>query len=171
MNTSPNARERPKSGKGKFWITLIATIFLVAAVLVVASPWWHDKYFGMAQNENAAVGSLRKINTLESQYAAGHANKGFTCELSLLGPKDKTGDPFDPTAALLSGEWSGYKFAVLGCAGEANGMVTRYRAIAVPSTRGVTGVRAFCTDESGKIFYDHNASASQCLALRQVLPD
>jgi len=171
MNSSPNSRERPKSGKGKFWITLIATIFLVAVVLVVASPWWHDKYFGMAQNEHAAVGSLRKINALQSQYAVGHANKGFTCELTLLRPTDKTGDALDPTAALLSGEWSGYKFAILGCAGEKNGIVTRYKAIAFPSAPGVTGVRAFCTDESGKIFYDHTTSASQCLALRQVLPD
>ena len=171
MNTSLGGPEQRKSGKRKFWEASIASTVLLAVVLVVFSPWWHDKYFGMAQNESAAVGSLRRINTLESQYAAGHTNKGFTCELTLLRPTVKTGDAFDPTAALLSGEWSGYKFAVLGCVGGSNGIVTRYNAVAVPATLGVTGVRAFCTDESGKIFYDHNASASQCLALRQVLPD
>jgi hypothetical protein len=171
VNTSPYTPEEQKSKRWKFWAKLSIAFIFLFAVLTFFSPSFHHKHFGFDQNEHAAVGSLRKVNTLESQYAAAHANKGFACELPLLQPTGKTQDAFDPNAALLSGEWSGYKFAVVGCAPVANGIVTHYRVTAVPVYPGGTGFRAFCTDESGKVFYDLNGSASECLAARLVLPD
>src|SRR5271168_3234545 len=113
---------------------------------------------------------LHTINALEKQYAAEHGNIGFTCELPLLRRTDKRGETHDPVAALLIGEWSGYRFAVVDCAGELNGIVTHCKATAVPVTPAGTGIRAFCTDESGKLFYDLDASPSQCLDSRRVVP-
>jgi hypothetical protein len=139
----------------------LVLIFLVG-VLEFFSPSFHDKYFGVAQNESAAVGSLRKLNSLESQYAAAHADKGFACKLSLLQPTDET-------KPLLTGVRSGYKFAVVGCAPGPSGLVAHYALTAVPPSPDRTGVRAFCTVESGNIFYDHTGSGSECLAARQPL--
>src|SRR5258708_11775916 len=111
MNTSPSGLKRRKSTGWKLWtIRTIASIFLFAVGLLVFSPSFHDTYFGVAKYESAAVGSLQKINKLQRQYAASHADKGFACELPLLRPTEPMSDAYDPTAALLSGEWSGFKF-------------------------------------------------------------
>ena len=170
MNTSLRGLERSKPKGWKFWAKLsIALIFLVA-VLTCFSPSFHDKHFGVAQNESAAVGSLRRLNSLESQYAAAHADKGFACELALLQPTEDTKEAFGHYATLLTGVWSGYKFAVGGCVPGTSGVVIHYELTAVPVSPYRTGVRAFCTDESSNIFYDHTGSGSECLAARQLLP-
>ena len=171
MNTSPQGLERRNPKGWKFWTKLSIALIFLFAVLTFFSSSFHDKHFGLAQNESAAMGSLRKVNALESRYAAAHASKGFACELPLLQPTEETKVTFDPIATLLSGEWSGYKFAVVGCVPETSGVVTRYRLTAVLTHPGVTGVRSFCTDESGILFYDLKGSPSQCLASRQTLPD
>lgn len=134
------------------------------------SPSFHDTHFGMAQNESAAVGSLRKLTSLENQYAAAHTDRGFACELTLLQPTEDMKETLGPSSALLTGKWSGYKFALVGCAPNASGVTTHYAVTAVPISPYRTGVRAFCSDESGSIFYDHTGSASECLAGRQLLP-
>jgi hypothetical protein len=169
MSTSPNGLERRSAKRWKFWAKLSIALTSLFAVLLVLSPSFHDSYFGVAKYESAAVGSLQKINKLQTEYAATHANKGFACELPLLRPSEKRDDTYDPIAALLGGEWSGYKFAVVGCVADADGIVTRYGVTAVPTSPGRTGIRAFCTDQSGQLFYDNEASASQCVATRQEL--
>jgi hypothetical protein len=136
-------------------------------LLVIAfSPHFHDSQAGVRQNESSAVGSLAKINALQSKYAAAHPNEGFTCQLQRLRPAEDRATDYDPITAVLSGEWSGYKFVLVGCARAANGVVIRYQITAVPIARSVTGVRAFCTDESGKLFYEENGSAAECLSSR-----
>ena len=154
-----------------FWVVL--TLFvLVTVVLVQSSPWWHDKYFGMAGNESAAVNVLRHLNVLEKRHAATQVAKGFTCVMTQLRELQLWSDAHDSSAALLTGQSRGYRFALLGCTGEASGIVTHYQVTAVPVNPYRTGVRAFCTDESGRIFYDNESSPSQCLASRmQLLPD
>jgi hypothetical protein len=154
----------------KFWTKLLAGSLFSFAVLVFFSPSFHDRYFGVAKYESAAVGGLHKINTLESLYAASHADKGFACELSLLRPPELRGDASDPTVGLLTGKWSGYKFAFAGCTSEANGIVAQYKIVAIPVRPGATGIRAFCTDQTDKLFYDPDGSASQCLASRHEIP-
>ena len=162
--------EQHKSGRWKLLVVSFLSFFCFFA-LITFSPEWHDKHLGVAQNEFAAVGSLRKITALESQYASAHSEKRFTCELSQPPHPPDVSGPHDPIAAQLSGEWSGYKFAIVGCAPEASGMVLHYNVTARPTRPYSTGVRAFCTNQSGKVFYDLNGSPSQCLALRQELPD
>jgi len=64
---------------------------------------------------------------------------------------------------------SGYKFAVFNCRTDVKTVVTHYEATAVPTEQGKTGLRAFCTDESGVICYDQQGSAPGCLASRRQL--
>jgi hypothetical protein len=145
----------------------LAAGFLLSLLFVIAfSPHFHDSHAGVRQNESAALGSLAKINALQSKYAVAHPNEGFACQLQLLRPAEDRTTVYDPATALLSGEWSGYKFVLVGCLPAANGIVIRYQITAVPVARGLTGMRAFCTDESGKLFYEENGSATECLSSR-----
>lgn len=154
----------------KFWTKLLIGLLLLFAVLVFLSPSFHDKYFGVAKYEADAVGSLAKINSLEKQYAASHPDKGFACELVVLRPQESGTDTSGQVSGLLNGQRGGYKFAFAACTPETNGIVTQYQIFAVPVRPGVTGIRAFCTDRTGKLFYDLNGSASECLALRREIP-
>jgi hypothetical protein len=155
-----------QSSKRKTIVGLAAG-FLISLLLIIAfSPHFYDSHAGLRQNESAAVGSLAKINLLQSEYAAAHPNEGFACQLLRLRPAQDKATVYDPTMALLSGEVSGYRFVLVGCTPAANGIVSRYQITAVPITRGLTGMRAFCTDESGKLFYEENGSASECLSSR-----
>ena len=171
MESSPNSFKQRKLAGWRSWTILSVALLLLFVVLLVSSPIFHDSYFGVGKNEATAVGSLRKIHTLEIQYSGAHPGKGFACQLPLLGPTEKKiSGEYNPTEALLAGEWSGYKFAVIGCVAQANGIVTHYQLIAVPAKTGASGIRAFCTDQSGELFYDPDGSPSKCLALRQPLP-
>jgi hypothetical protein len=48
-------------------------------------------------------------------------------------------------------------------------LVMRYRAIAVPLEPGKSGVRAFCTDQTGALWYDPSGSPENCLATRRTI--
>jgi hypothetical protein len=68
--------------------------------------------------------------------------------------------------------WSGANIASrLLVAADATGIVTHHALTAGPLKPQETGVRAFCTDQSGVVLYDLNGSAFQCIALRQNLFD
>ena len=151
------------------WVVAFAISFLAAVVLLEASPWWRDKYFSVAGNESRAVTILREINVLESRHAATDLDEGFTCEPKRLKETSGGGNSNDLLPDWLAGEASGYRFTLTDCLREANGIVTHYRATAVPVRWHSTGVRAFCTDESGKLFYDSEGSPSQCFTLRKQL--
>jgi hypothetical protein len=148
------------------WIPLC---FLAGIVCIFLFLSFHDKYFGVAKYESAAVSSLRKIHELESLHATAHLDKGFACQLKQLQSVEEKPTIYGNRMNLLTGEWFGYKFEIVGCTEDKNGVFSRYQVTAVPTKTGVTGVRAFCTDESGDLFYDLNGSATQCLAARQLL--
>jgi hypothetical protein len=152
----------------KFWIP-VGCLALVFAFFLLSLPSFHDKYFGVAKNEATAVGSLRKIYELQTAYASGHPDDGFACQLKQLRPKENTPDIYGNPMNLLTGEWIGYKFEIVGCIQEKNGVFAHYQVTAVPLRPWSSGVRAFCTDQSGDIFYDRTGSASECLAARHLL--
>ena len=160
-----NAGEFPKVG-GR----LILAVLLFGLVgFIVLIPSRTDFHNGPRQNESAAIGSLRTLNTLEAQYAAKHPEKGFACDLSQLKPAGKTISAYDPTETLLTGVWSGYKFEIVSCEPDSHGVASRYRATAVPLRRVETGIRAFCSDESGRVFYDPDGSAANCLSMCRAI--
>ncbi len=171
MTTTASGLERPGGNRWKILGVLSVILILLFVVALTFSPSFHDAHFGVARYESAAVGSLSKINELERQYASAHVDKGFACNLPLLLTTDKKSDEYDSTASLLSGEHAGYKFAVATCALDTTGKVSRYEITAVPTAFGRTGVRAFCTDQSGQLSYDQEGSGPRCLALRHPLPD
>jgi type IV pilus assembly protein PilA len=110
----------------------------------------------MAANESAAIASLRTLNTAEIAYSSAHSEAGYTCSLSDLSSLNDS--------KLASGQKNGYRFELSGCApadqGPAN---TKYQLVAYPSVRNQTGVRAFCSDESGVIGVDMEGSGQGCL--------
>jgi hypothetical protein len=121
-------------------------------------------------NEAVAVGKLRHINTLQTKYAAAHPQKGFACELPLLRylePLERAG--YDPSEFLALGTHAGYKIALRNCHADAAGLVVHYQVTAVPTERGVTGFRAFCTDDTGQLWYDADGSETNCLTSKHPL--
>jgi hypothetical protein len=171
MNINPNATKQAKSRGWKFWAILsIALIFSLACLLLFFLVVFHDYYHGVASYESAAVGSLRRINELEGRYSVEHTKGGFACELSLLRPTAHMSGTDGRNEIFVNGEQREYRFKIVGCAAEPSGIVTHYQIVAVPLRPGVIGIRAFCTDQSGEVFYDPDASAPKCLAARKVLP-
>jgi hypothetical protein len=120
-------------------------------------------------NESATVSRLRRLNELQNRHAASSPAKGFACQSAQLKPSTTAGETYDPNEFLLSGAQSGYKFAITGCGTDSNGVVTRYQVTAVPIEPAKSGFRAFCTDQTGAIWYDSKGSAENCLASRRPL--
>jgi len=143
-------------------IPVVAALLVGLVGFFLLIPSKTDFHSGPCQNESAAIGSLRTLNTLETQYRATHPEKGLTCELSLL-------DSADATKSLLTGVLSGYRFEISGCEPDTHGVASHYRATAVPLRQALTGIRAFCSDESGRVFYDPNGSAEGCLSLNRPI--
>ncbi len=121
-------------------------------------------------NESVSVAKLRTINRRQSLYSAAHPNQGFACELSRLKSAERAKDSdYDPEEFLVSGTYSGYRFVVVNCQAGHIGVVTHYEVAAVPIEPGRSGFRAFCTDDSGLLWYDNDGSTEDCLARRQPL--
>jgi hypothetical protein len=167
MRTSPNDLMQGKKGR-KSWIP-IACLALLFVIAVVLSPTFHDTYFGVAKNESTAVASLRKIYELENAYSAGHPENGFACQLKQLQPAAGMPSLYGNPMNFLTKEWVGYKFDIVSCIPDKNGVFAQYQITAAPLRAGISGVRAFCTDQSGNVFYDSNGSASECLSARRLL--
>jgi hypothetical protein len=168
MSVSRKVFRRTRIG-WKFWIPA-GCLALLFAFFLLLTPSVHDKYFGVAKNEATAVGSLHKIYELENAYATAHPDHGFACELNQLRADSHMPDGYAIFLNLRTGEWVGYKYEIVGCTQEKDGVFAHYQVTAVPLRPWTSGVRASCTDQTGSIFYDHTGSASECLAARQLLP-
>jgi len=117
-------------------------------------------------NEASAVGKLRTVLTLQDQYMTGHARDEFACELALLKPLGQQNFPDHSLEFLTTAAQSGYKFSLVSCGSDANRARVRYQVTAVPIQQGTTGVRAFCADETGVIWYDPEGSATRLILRR-----
>jgi hypothetical protein len=111
-------------------------------------------------SESAAVGAIRTLNTAEISYAASFPERGFTCKVAELGGTG--GNPSPDHAmlideALASGEKSGYIFSASGCTRPAS----KYQMTAIPADPE-SGMRAFCSDESGVVRYATDGKAATC---------
>ena len=123
-------------------------------------------------NEVAAVASVRSINMAEMRYGNAHPDRGYTCNLSDLAAHDETrgaGDAIDEE--LAAGRRHGYIFDLRNCQAEGPGKTPRkYQLVAYPSTRGRTGTRAFCSDESLVIRFDPDGWPDGCIETGTPLP-
>ena len=148
---------------------LIACSLLFAVCLLLLTVRNLDSHSRQRRNEATAVSKLALIVAFQNEYAAAHSDSGFACELSLLKPFALQKSPASPSEYLTNGVQSGYKFAIVGCSPEANRAKARYQVTAVPLEQGTTGFRAFCTDDSGSVWYDTAGSGTNCLAFRRTL--
>jgi type IV pilus assembly protein PilA len=110
----------------------------------------------MAANESSAVASVRTLSVAEINYSHAHPDKGYTCSLSDLNQLID--------GALLSGRKTGYVFELQACAaGPESGANVSYQVVAYPAAANQSGVRAFCSDESGLIKVDSGGSVRGCV--------
>ena len=112
----------------------------------------------MAANEASSVGLVRTVNNAEISYRA--------ADLASLGG-NSCAPPSSASACLIdnvlaSGEKSGYRFSLENCVN--TDTEHNYQVVAYPVTRHTTGIRTFCSDESGVIKSGEGESAEQCLA-------
>ena len=143
----------------------IAFIPLILIVAAIAIP--NLLRARIAANEASAVHSVRQIVSAEATYYLAYPNAGYTCTLSSLAGGERP----SPSAAktrliddrLAMGEKYGYRFVVQNCVHPETGE-GKYQVVAYPVSRNQTGVRAFCSDETGVIKFDTSGSPDDCLA-------
>jgi hypothetical protein len=156
----------------RHWRRLLVPALAVVFILCVLAsfiPVLDGPNSRRVAREATAVGNLRKLTGLQRRFSAAHPEEGFTCQMSLLKSTTPSTGDYDPERFLLLDQYVGYRIKLDGCDPDPKGLVTHYRATAVPVEQGKTGVRAFCTDQSGALWYDNGGSADDCLARRQPI--
>jgi type IV pilus assembly protein PilA len=111
----------------------------------------------IAANEASAAQVVRRLTAAEIAYANAHDQTGYTCTLTDL--RESLDNP-EPSG----GTKNGYVFEIVGCKAETpGGPNTMFQVIAYPITKGSSGRRAFCSDESAVVRYDESGSGETCL--------
>jgi hypothetical protein len=166
-----NAQGQQPMHKGRWRRLLIPALAVVFILCVLASfiPVLDGPNSSRAAREATAVGDLRRLAGYQDRFSATHPGTGFTCQLPLLKSTTPSTGDYDPERFLLLDTHSGYRIEVGGCEPNQQGLVTRYWATAVPVEPGKSGVRAYCTDQSGALWYDDDGSAENCIAKRSSL--
>jgi type IV pilus assembly protein PilA len=135
--------------------SLIELLIVVAIILIIAAIAIPNLIKSRIQaNEASAVASLRDLNIAQETYNAEYPTIGYSCTLSYLAG---SGTPGSSNAGILdtalsTGVKSGYSFSVSGCVAPA-GPVVYYSTDAAPLVKSMTGIRYFCSDQTGRINY------------------
>jgi type IV pilus assembly protein PilA len=144
--------KRPQKGFSLVELLIVVIIILVIAAMVIPNLLRSK----IAANDSSAVASLRNINTAEVTYNSTWG-RGFAPTLANLGgaspclaATSAAACIIDPLLSVAPFSKSGYVFAAAGTLAIA-GVNNGYEANATPGTVQVTGVRAFCADQSGLI--------------------
>lgn len=135
---------------------------LLLVVLILALLPVHDgPYKRQHANQAVTVGKIRTINELQVTFASQQGR--FTCNLGDLSAI------YDKRYTLVreDGEYSGYKFSLRNCDSTSDNH--RYRVVAVPREPGVTGFKAYCSDETGVIYYDDEGSGERCFQRKKPI--
>ncbi len=138
----------------------IAFIPLILIIAAIAIP--NLLRARLAANESSAAAGVRTLVTAEVSYSSSHPDTGVTCNL-----QDLT-DQIGP--ALAGGVKSGYRFHVQDCEPETpGGPNVKYKVVAYPLSKGQTGTKAFCSDESAVVKFSVDGSAQTCVDVGEVL--
>ena len=111
---------------------MLGGVILAAGLLLLVLPTV-DAPHSLA-HEVSAVNTLRIIITLQNQYAAAQADRGFACELPTLKPVGQPEAPYS-LEFLTTGAQSGYRFLLANCRSEANRARIHYEVTAAPGQK------------------------------------
>lgn len=144
--------------------SLIELLIVVAIILIIAAIAIPNLLRSrMAANEASAVSSIRTITTAETTYASTWGS-GYALDLASLGDGGVT--PCVATAAsaclidpvLSTGAKAGYSFAAAG--NTITGITfNAFEVNGTPLAVGVTGQRAFCSDQTGVLRFNTTGAA------------
>lgn len=148
-------------------VTVVAIIGIIAAVAIPGLI--RARQVG---NEASAVGSIRAINSGQVSYAASCGGNGYATSLTdLATPASLGAETFIGADLAVNGaQKNGYAFGlvagvnvqpVLLAADTCNGTASfsTYHATATPLVVGVTGSRAFATNNSGVVYQNYTGAA------------
>ena len=136
---------------GYCWIAILPILLIIAAIAI--PNLLHAR---IQANELGAMTQVRILVTAETAYAASHPETGFTCSLSELGTTEKV-------SGLVNGQHHGYQFELQNCRPGAAGANEGFQVLAYPLVPNQTGVRSFCSDESGLVKAIKGASTESCI--------
>lgn len=158
MKTRSNPANRSEKGFSLIELLIVVAIILIIAAIAIPN----FMRARMSANESAAASSVRSISTAELSYFTTYPSVGFTALGSLGGaqpctPAAATGCFIDNVLATNGGGAGkdGYSFTLQTAAS-----LTGFGALAAPLTLNKTGTRAFCSDQTGVIYF--NAGAATC---------
>jgi TonB family protein len=116
------------------------------------------------QDELMATVSMRAVATAEKSYDALHGN--YACSLSALSENGNSGGASQPLLSdrsLASGKMGGYLYVITGCD------AAHYKLVAEPAAAD-SGLKAFCSDESGSVRSSADGRAKTCLSSGETVP-
>jgi len=115
-------------------------------------------------DESTAQSRLRFIAGAETAHAAKHPDSGYTCTLSNLFPPPTEGEVYYGPG-FADEESNGYRFTLTGCDGNP---ASKYRITAAPVETD-SGLKTFCSDESGTLKSVTGRKSSTCFSRGQVV--
>jgi type IV pilus assembly protein PilA len=148
----------------------IAFIPIVLIIAAIAIP--NLLRARIAANEASAVHSVRQIHNAEVTYYLSNPGAGYACTLSKLTGPERVSSAAKARLIddrLASGAKNGYQFEVQNCVLPEKGVEGKYQVVAYPVTRNQTGIKAFCSDETGVVRFDSNGSVEDCLSKGEPL--
>lgn len=114
----------------------------------------------ISANESSAVRSIRTINATALAYQASNDNQAFPNDLREMKATNIPGD-YQVTDDLAGGSKAGYTFTYTPIDSDGDKVTEGYFVSASPLTPGSTGVRSFCSDQTGVIrVADRNESCT-----------
>jgi type IV pilus assembly protein PilA len=163
--------------------SLIELLIVVAIILIIAAIAIPQLLRArMAANEAAAAATVRTITTASMAYSSTWGN-GYPPTLAVLGGSGASPSTcdiavlLDPIIAAAPSHKSGFIYAytavgspVLAPAGCSAAGANAYLISATPVTEDVTGIRSFCSDEPGIIYYDTTGSTPGTQSACEALP-
>lgn len=136
---------------GQQGFSLIELLIVVAIILVIASIAIPSLLRSrIAANEAAAVYAVRSITTAQMTYKITYPEVGYASSIGVMGP---TNTPSSSLAGLLSSDIALAPNQKNGYTYSSTGTMQTFSVGATPVNPGTSGVRSFCTDTPGVIFF------------------